>query len=128
MNITGLDVINILSSSTEFEKFRLFNFFFLDIDLLLNQIAPYLLNLINFGYQNLNSINLLVNPELYLIVYDYYVDYHFTTTIFNKPVVVYDSYINNLNFLSTNGALNFYFFFFFVWFILYLFVSSSLLK
>jgi len=128
VNITNLDILNLLSNSVELEKFKLFNFFFLDLDLLLNQIAPYFLNLINFGYQNVNSINLLINPEVYLIVYDYYVNYYFTSTIFTKPVVVYDSYINNLNFLSTNGALNFYFFVFFTWFILYLFVSSSLLK
>jgi hypothetical protein len=129
VNITHLDILHILSSSTEAEKTKLFYYFFMDLDLLLNQISPFLLNLLNFDYQNISALNLLINPELYLVLYDYYTNYYFSNTIFSKPVAVYDSYINNISFLSTNGALNFYFFFFFkfIKFSLYTYICTKLI-
>nr|YP_010049560.1 hypothetical protein J6674_mgp24 [Strombidium cf. sulcatum]QPL15965.1 hypothetical protein [Strombidium cf. sulcatum] len=127
-NLSLIDLILINSSSIESSKAQLYNSYIYDIELLINQYANYVVNLLQLEFQNVFTINTLLNNDFTLFYYEYINTYFFNSYYKFKPSVIYDSYLNNMNFFTSNGILNFYLFFFFIWVLIYLFITNLFLK
>ena len=84
--------------------------------------------LLHSEYQETFSTTFIVAPELVHLFIDYVNIYFFSNTFNNVPSVVFDSYVNNLNYYTGEGVIYFLLFALYVWFLVYFFITSILLK
>lgn len=112
-NLSLVDLILLNSLNSESIKTQLYTSYLYDIELLLNQYANYVMNLLQLEFQNVFTVNSLLGNDFTLFYYEYVTTYFFNSYYNFRPSVIYDSYLNNMNFFSSNGILNFYLFFFF---------------
>jgi len=87
-----------------------------------------LTTLILSSYQEYISSILVLTPELSFLINNYINNYVLFSYINTSPSAVFDSYINNLNFFYGEGFLQFFLFYIYIYFLIYIFTNSFLLK
>jgi hypothetical protein len=84
--------------------------------------------LLHSEYNETFSTTFLVAPELVTLFTDYISIYYFNNTFNFSVVQVFDSYTNNLNYFIGEGIITYLLFIVYIWFIIYCFLVSLLLK
>jgi hypothetical protein len=106
----------------------LYDSFVYDLVLFLNIHYLPFSTLILSGYQEHVSSILTLAPELSFLFTEFINSYVLFSFINTSPSAVFDSYVNNLNFFYGEGCVQLFLFFIYVYFVVYIFTTTFLLK
>lgn len=112
--ISQLDMLLIFSNSSIFSFKTLFLGFVSDMSLEFANVYLLESSMLSSNYQDVQSIMLLLSPELTLAFGDFFSLCYGEAKFNFVPSAVFDSYTNNLNYSASNANSYFMLFFFYV--------------
>jgi len=124
----NLDIIFLQTNPASNTPQLLHSAFLYDTSTSLSILGFPLSPLLSTEYQDVTSTLLSITPELTTTLVSYVEAYIFLPSLNNLPTAVFDFYVNNSNFFYGEGCVFFFLYFLYAFFLVYVFMTSSLLR